>query len=117
MEDPIDESIDIELDQEQRMMVDQLKQIMEDGRTTEEIMLKKVDRKTLRSKPEKANGVLQFGKTEGVWVAGKLWLKKFRVHERSVGTTELHYSTKKRLAVLLFLCCSSRCSRVYVVLF
>ena len=61
-----DELINDELDQEERMIVDQLKQIMAEGRTAEGIMFKKVDRKTLRSKIEKVNGVLQFVKTSNI---------------------------------------------------
>ena len=67
---------------------------MAEGRTAEGIMFKKVDRKTLRSKTEKVNGVLQFVKTSnitqtndlinaaGVWVAEQLGLKKFTIREK-----------------------------------
>ena len=91
-----DELINDELDQEQRMIVDQLKQIMAEGRTAEGIMFKKVDRKTLRTKTEKVNGVLQFVKTSnitqtndlikaaGIWVAEQLGLKKFTIREKYV---------------------------------
>ena len=91
-----DESIDVELDQEQRMIVDQLKQIMAEGRTTEGRMFKKVDKKTLRSKAEKVNGVLQVVKTSnitqtndlikaaGIWAADQLGLTKFIIREKYV---------------------------------
>ena len=86
-----DELINDELDQEQRMIVDQLKQIMAEGRTADRIMFKRVDRKTLTSKTEKVNGVLQFVKTcnitqknDLVWVAEQLGLKKLTIREKYV---------------------------------
>ena len=47
------ETNDVEIDQEQRQIVEQLTEIMAEGRTTEGIMFKKVDKKTLRCKLKK----------------------------------------------------------------
>ena len=79
-----------------KTLVDQLRQMMPEGRTAEGIMFKKADRKTLRSKTEKVNGVLQFVKTSnitqtndlikaaGVCVAEQLGLKKFTIREKYI---------------------------------
>ena len=89
------ETNDVEIDQEQRQIVEQLKEIMAEGRTTEGIMFKKVDKKTLRCKTEEVNGAIKFMKTSnitqtnsliraaGVWVAEQLGLKKITFRKKN----------------------------------
>ena len=82
------ETNDVEIDEEKGQIVEQLKEKMTEGRTTEGIMFKNVDKKTLRCKTEEVNRVVKFMKTSnitqtneliraaGVWVAEQLGLKK-----------------------------------------
>ena len=89
------ETNDVEIDQEQRQIVEQLTEIMAEGRTTEGIMFKKVDKKTLRCKTEEVNGAIKFMKTSnitqtnsqiraaGVWVAEQLGLKKITFRKKN----------------------------------
>ena len=89
------ETNDIEIDQDQRQIVEQLKELMAEGRTTEGIMFKNVDKKTLRCKTEEVNRVVKFMKTSnitqtndlikaaGVWVAEQLGLKKITYRNRN----------------------------------
>ena len=89
------ETNDVEIDQEQRQIVEQLTEIMAEGRTTEGIMFKKVDRKTLRCKTEEVNGAIKFMKTSNitqtnsliraasVWVAEQLGLKKITFRKKN----------------------------------
>ena len=89
------ETNDIEIDQDQRQIVEQLKELMAKGRTTEGIMFKNFDKKTLRCKTEEVNRVVKFMKTSnitqtndliraaGVWVAEQLGLKKLTYRKKN----------------------------------
>ena len=89
------ETNDIEIDQDQRQIVEQLKELMAKGRTTEGIMFKNVDKKTLRCKTEEVNRVVKLMKTSnitktndliraaGVWVAEQLGLKKITYRKKN----------------------------------
>ena len=89
------ETNDFEIDEEKRQIVEQLKEMMAEGRTTEGIMFKNVDKKTLRCKTEEVNRVVKFMKTSnitqtndliraaGVWVAEQLALKKITYRKKN----------------------------------
>ena len=89
------ETNDVEIYEEKRQIVEQLKEMMAEGRTTEGIMFKNVDKKTLRCKTEEVNRVVKFMKTSnitqtndliraaGAWVAEQLGLKKITYRKKN----------------------------------
>ena len=98
MNEPI-EGVDIdengdEVSQENKQIVDRLKQIMLEGRTSDGIFFKKVNKRSLRAQTDKVNSVMKFVKTKNitetnklinaasVWVADQMGLKKFEICRR-----------------------------------
>ena len=88
------EENDDEISQENKQIVDRLKQIILQGRTSDGILFKKVNKGSLRAQTERVNSVMKFVKTknitetnklinaESVWVADQTGLKKFEIGRR-----------------------------------
>ena len=85
------EENDDEISQENKQVVDRLKQIILQGRTSDGILFKKVNKRSLRAQTERVNSVMKFVKTKNitetnklinaasVWVADQMGLKKFEI--------------------------------------
>ena len=77
-----------EATQDEREIIERIKEIIRTGKTSEGLMFKKIDRKTIKNKTEKVNSAIRFLKTSNitqtnnliraasVWVAEELGLKK-----------------------------------------
>ena len=88
------EENDDEISQENKQIVDRLKQIILQGRTSDGILFKKVNKRSLRAQAERVNSVMKFVKTKNitetnklinaasVWVADQMGLKKFEIGRR-----------------------------------
>ena len=80
--------IEGDMNEEHRMIVEQLKEIMKEGRTCDGIMFKKVDRKVLKVQTNRVNEAIKYIKSKSitetnnlikaasVWVADQIGLKK-----------------------------------------
>ena len=89
------EANEVEVDQDHRQIIQNLKEIMKEGKTTEGIMFKKVDKKMLRHATEKVNLAIKFIDTSktaqtndliraaSVWVAEELGLKRIAWREKN----------------------------------
>ena len=85
---------DVELSQKQKQIIDQLKQIIIERKTSDAILFKKVGKKSLRIQTERVNSAIRFVKTNKitgkndiinatiVWVAQHMGLKKLRINQR-----------------------------------
>ena len=85
------EENDDEMSQENKQIVERLKQIILQGRTSDGILFKKVNKRSLRAQTESVNSVMKFVKTTNitetnklisaasVWVADQMGLKKFEI--------------------------------------
>ena len=60
------EANEVDLDQDHRQIIQKLKEIMKEGKTTEGIMFKKVDKKMLRNATEKVNLAIKFIDTSNI---------------------------------------------------
>ena len=67
------ETNDIEIDEEQRQIVEQLKEMMTERGTIGGIMFKNVDKKTLRCKTVEVNRVVKFMKTKQKWTQKRMY--------------------------------------------
>ena len=93
MNEPI-EGVDVDenndgVSQENKQIMDRLKQIMLEGRTSDGILFKEVNKRSLRAQTDRVNSVMKFVKTKSitetnklnnaasVWVADQMGLKKF----------------------------------------
>ena len=88
------EENDGEISQENKQIVDRLKQIILQGRTNDGNLFKKVNKRSLRAQTERVNSVMKFVKTKNitetrklinaasVWVADQMGLKKFEIGRR-----------------------------------
>jgi len=89
------EANDVEVDQDHRQIIQKLKEIMKEGKPTEGIMFKKVDKKMLRNAAEKVNLAIKFIDTSNitqtndliraasVWVTEELGLKRITWREKN----------------------------------
>ena len=80
--------IEGDMNEEHRMIVEQLKEILRDGRTCDGIMFKNVDRKVLKVQTNRVNEAIKYMKSKSitetnnlikatsVWVADQIGLKK-----------------------------------------
>ena len=98
MTEPID-VVDVgedydDMSQENRNIVAQLKQIILEGRTSDGIIFKKVNKRSQRAQTERANSVVNFVKTKNitetnkllnaasVWVVDQMGLKRFEINRK-----------------------------------
>ena len=89
----VDENDD-DISQENKHIVDRLKQIMLEGGTSDGILFNKVNKRSLRAQTERVNSLVKFVKTKNitetkklinaasVWVVDQLGLKKFEIGRR-----------------------------------
>ena len=83
------------LNDEDRKIVERFKEIMLEGKTSDGIMFKKVDKKTLKVETDRVNDAIKYFKTKyitetndlikaaSVWVAEQIGLKKRDYREKS----------------------------------
>ena len=85
---------DDEISQKNKQIVDRLKQIILDCKTSDGILLKKVNKRSPRAQTVRVNSVVKFVKTKNItdtnklinaasaWVAEQMVLKKFEIGQR-----------------------------------
>ena len=93
MNEPV-EGVDVDENCKIKQIMDRLKQIMLEGRTSDGILFKKVNKRSLRAQTDRVNSVMKFVKTKNitetnklinaasVWVADQMGLKKFEIGRR-----------------------------------